>query len=142
MSGITLANAGLGIVHGLASPLGSYSDIPHGVACGTLVGAATKINIKCLKEMDESGHSSLLKYAQIGQLISENSTEDIDYCTKILIDRIDEWVDFLKIPKLSEYGVQEGDIDKIISETGNKNNPVKLERKMKRSCWTVIERCR
>ena len=52
LSGITLANAGLGIVHGLASPLGSYSDIPHGVACGTLVGAATKINIKCLKEMD------------------------------------------------------------------------------------------
>ncbi|WP_425411739.1 hypothetical protein [Methylomicrobium lacus] len=40
---------GLGSVHGLASPLGAYFPIPHGVVCGTLVAAATKVNVEAMQ---------------------------------------------------------------------------------------------
>lgn len=53
MSGLALANAGLGIVHGLASPLGGFFPIPHGVVCGTLVAEATRANIRALREAAE-----------------------------------------------------------------------------------------
>jgi len=46
LSGINLAQTGLGSVHGLASPLGAFFPMPHGVVCGTLVAEATAINIK------------------------------------------------------------------------------------------------
>ena len=52
LSGITLAQTGLGSVHGLASPLGAFFPIPHGVVCGTLVAAATRTNIIALRERD------------------------------------------------------------------------------------------
>jgi hypothetical protein len=52
MSGICLAQAGLGAVHGLASPLGAFFPIPHGVVCGTLVASATACNIAALEARD------------------------------------------------------------------------------------------
>ena len=68
-SGITLAQAGLGSVHGLASPLGAYFPIPHGVVCGTLVAAATRVNIRALRARAPDS-PALRKYAEAGLLLS------------------------------------------------------------------------
>ncbi|MBD3199739.1 MAG: iron-containing alcohol dehydrogenase, partial [Candidatus Lokiarchaeota archaeon] len=68
MSGITLANAGLGIVHGLASPIGGLFEIPHGVVCGTLLAEATKINIEKLKTKGSQARPALEKHAEVGAL--------------------------------------------------------------------------
>jgi len=131
MSGITLANAGLGIVHGLASAIGGLYDIPHGVICGTLLAEATKINIKKLQEQDSSGKEGLKKHADIGALLSEDKTEEIgktdENCSK-LVNILDRWTQELKIERLGKYGIKMEDIGIIIEKVGLKNNPVKLEK--------------
>jgi alcohol dehydrogenase class IV len=128
LSGITLANAGLGVVHGLASPIGSYYDIPHGVACGTLVGIATRVNIETLRQNKNANNHHLQKYATIGKLLSNDTFEDIDDCCDYLIEKIEEWIEVLQIPGLGSYGFKESDIEKVVNGTGNKNNPVTLEK--------------
>ena len=126
LSGITLANAGLGIVHGLAAVMGGYFHIPHGVVCGTLVAPATGMTIDLLKARDPE-NSALHKYAKIGALLTESQNTDVVACCGLLLEKLDEWTDLLQLPLLSDYGIQDTDLDKIIAETGNKNNPVALE---------------
>lgn len=131
ISGITLANAGLGIVHGLASPIGGYFDIPHGVVCGTLLSEATKMNIKRLQDKKLIGRDVLRKYAQVGALIVGKNNideEKIDYYCSILTNSLDNWTDQLELDRLGKYGIIMEDIDKIISKTGMKNNPVNLKK--------------
>ncbi|HXK66519.1 MAG TPA: iron-containing alcohol dehydrogenase, partial [Spirochaetota bacterium] len=124
ISGITLAHAGLGVVHGLASPLGALFNIPHGVACGTLLALATKATIKKLQVLGDSYY--IKKYAAISELLTgHKSTSDQEACS-MLIATLEEWVDILHIPRLSEYGVREVDFAAIIKEGSNKNNPAPL----------------
>ncbi len=128
ISGITLANAGLGIVHGLASPIGGFFDIPHGVVCGTLIGAATRVNIEGLKKSREKGEIGLKKYTEVGALLTKCDSNDIDLCCRLLIEKLEGWIDELKLPPLSEYGIKESDLNRIIDGAGNKQNPVKLDK--------------
>ncbi|MFP4371288.1 MAG: iron-containing alcohol dehydrogenase, partial [Halanaerobium sp.] len=132
ISGITLANAGLGIVHGLASAVGGYFDIPHGIVCGTLLAEAVKLNIRLLRENNNIFY--LKKYAKAGAVLSGENNLDINspqsinrYCD-LLIDILAEWTAKLNISRLGEYGVSEDDLDKIAAKAGNKNNPVQLDK--------------
>jgi alcohol dehydrogenase class IV len=128
LSGITLAQVGLGSVHGLASPLGAYFPIPHGVVCGTLVSAATEVNIKALQAREPS-HPALVKYAQVGRLLSEqDGLNDADART-VLIGLLAEWSEGLQLPKLKRYGISESDFPLIIANSRGSSmqtNPIVL----------------
>ena len=131
MSGITLANAGLGIIHGLASPIGGMFKIPHGVVCGTLLSEATRINIEMLQKQGSEGRKGLRKHAQIGALLTgkyhvEESMIDF-YCSK-LIETLKIWTKQLKIDPLGKYGIKNKDVEKIVEKAGLKNNPVSLSK--------------
>ncbi|MCV5836387.1 iron-containing alcohol dehydrogenase, partial [Escherichia coli] len=42
--GLALANAGLGVIHGLAGPLGGLSRASHGALCGSLLPFGLALN--------------------------------------------------------------------------------------------------
>jgi len=130
LSGIILANVGLGIVHGFASSIGGLFNIPHGVVCGTLLANSTKMNIKRLEQLGAEGENGLLKYAIVGALITgKESFEAINvphYCS-VLLKTLEDWTKQLNIDRLSKYGITTTDIDDIIEKTSLKNNPVHLK---------------
>jgi len=128
LSGITLAQAGLGSVHGLASPLGAFFPIPHGVVCGTLVGHATAVNIRALRSR-EPASPALHKYAQVGRLLTGLQGED-DAAADALVDLLHDWDARLQLPHLGDFGMTAGEVDRVVrnSRGGSmRTNPIVLE---------------
>jgi alcohol dehydrogenase class IV len=127
LSGIALANAGLGTVHGFASSIGGFFDIPHGVICGTLIGEVNRMNIQKLTSI-ENKNPVLNKYIRLSKLINNTSNKSESYYLQFLIDYINQLVINLKIPSLSKFGISINVIDKIVNQTSNKNNPINLSK--------------
>ncbi len=116
ISGITLTNAGLGTVHGFASVLGGYYEIPHGIVCAKLLLPTLEKTISKL----EKNSIYFSKYKKITELIS--------YENKDLITYLYELKNLIKLPDLKDFGITEKDYEKIAVETSCKNSPVKLEK--------------
>jgi alcohol dehydrogenase len=128
LSGITLAQVGLGSVHGLASPLGAFFPIPHGVVCGTLVAEATRMNIYTLRER-EPDHPALDKYARLGAVLGGADPKDRESAWQVLVEVLADWTERLEIPRLSRYGIGHGDIRRIVLNSRGssmKTNPIVL----------------
>lgn len=128
LSGITLAQAGLGSVHGLASPLGAFFPIPHGVVCGTLVAAATEKNIRALYERAPRS-MALEKYAQAGRLLSGRDGLTREAAWEVLVRTLGDWTERLRLPRLGSYGVGESDLATIVANcrgSSMKTNPIVL----------------
>jgi alcohol dehydrogenase class IV len=128
LSGITLAQTGLGSVHGLASPLGAFFPIPHGVVCGTLVAAATRVNIEALQAR-EPENPALDKYVRLACLLCDTRFSDAQKAYDALIDLLETWVRQLDIPRLGRFGVKENDFARIVANSRGssmKTNPVVL----------------
>jgi alcohol dehydrogenase len=128
ISGITLAQTGLGSVHGLASPLGAFFPIPHGVVCGTLVAAATEVNIRAMRER-EPENPALEKYACLGSLLSGEEHLSNEEAWDALVETLSDWTQRLGLPTLGHYGVKPSDSETIIANSRGssmKTNPVVL----------------
>ncbi|MBI5450605.1 MAG: iron-containing alcohol dehydrogenase [Gammaproteobacteria bacterium] len=140
LSGITLSQVGLGSVHGLAAPLGAFCPIPHGVACGTLVAAATRVNIEALKaRLPDS--PALPRYAQAARVLSGQSLVSAEQARTVLIELLADWRQQLQLPGLSDYGVRREHLDHIVAHArGNsmKTNPVHL---LDDELRVILEQC-
>ncbi len=127
-SGITLAQTGLGSVHGLASPLGAFYPIPHGVVCGTLVAAATRINIEAMLAR-EPGNPALEKYARVAALLCREPFPSREAAWEALIALLDDWSAKMQLPTLDNWGIGHDDFPHIVANSRGssmKTNPVVL----------------
>ena len=127
-SGIVLANAGLGIIHGLAPALGSIFSISHGVVCGTLMGAGNAITLEKLRNLVDSNphyQDYIDKYSRLGILFSAPNRVHGD-AGKFFIDQLHQITDLLRLPRLAELGASYEDLDEVVKTASNKNNPAQL----------------
>lgn len=125
LSGISLANAGLGVVHGFASSVGAKVDIPHGALCGTLMGATNRVTLKKLLDVDP--YSAVVKkYAAVGKLFADEENRYGIYYAHHLVEVIEELTHQFSLPSLSGYGVTKEQVSEIVQHTSQKNHPVEL----------------
>jgi alcohol dehydrogenase len=128
ISGVTLANAGLGIVHGIAGPLGGLHPIPHGVICGTLLAPSMRVTLDTMRRTPERFGAALEKFSRVGRLFDDPAcNSSAGYCEDLLIDGLERLTRSLGIPTLSDFGLTDADCDAIIAVSASKNNPVKLD---------------
>lgn len=128
VSGISLAQNGLGSVHGLASPLGAFYPIPHGLVCGTLVAAATEINIHAMLSR-EPDNPALERYAQIADILVNNRHDNLEGAWHTLIKLLHQWTEALDLKKLSHFGLASTDLDHVVAHSRGssmKTNPIVL----------------
>jgi alcohol dehydrogenase len=130
-SGICLAQTGLGVVHGVASPLGALFPIPHGVACGATLAAATRVNVAAL-EQRQPENGALRRYAELGRLLAGGGPAALhdDLETRAaLIQTLEDWRARLGVPRLSTFGIAVADIPAIVADSHGssmKTNPIVL----------------
>lgn len=122
ISGIALANAGLGVVHGIAAVAGGLFRIPHGVVCAIMLPPATKITIEKCIETGQKG--ALEKYDELGKLLTNTFGDPPDRIG--LVDTLYRLREDLLIPRLGSFGIGESDICSIAEAAGCKNNAVSL----------------
>jgi alcohol dehydrogenase len=130
ISGLTLANAGLGSVHGLASPFGAFFPIAHGVVCGALLYDATRINIEAMMSR-EPENIALKKYVDVGRMMHPNELLNDNEARIKLLLLLKIWSESLKMPKLSIYGVKKSDISRLITNISGgsmSSNPIVLNK--------------
>jgi alcohol dehydrogenase class IV len=123
-SGICLANAGLGVVHGFASSIGGMYNIPHGLICGTLMAMANEVNVRELRR--RSINAAMKKYSILGKLFLDKKGKSDQYYVDGFIYYLHTLTHDLNLSGLRKYGLDEYDVEIICAKTENKNNPVKL----------------
>lgn len=105
VAGMAFSNVGLGLVHGMAHPLGSLFDIPHGVANALLLPTIMEWNMP----------SCLDKYPAIAEAMGVDiSGMTREEAAQAACDAVKALSIKVGIPQhLSEIGIKESDIDTL-----------------------------
>lgn len=123
--GLALANSGLGVVHGFASPLGGSWKAPHGALCAALLPHGMAANVAALRARAPL-HPALERYAAIAHLLTGRnhvSAEDgIDWVRALCAE--------LNLPRLRDWGIAQADLSGVVENAARASstqaNPLPL----------------
>lgn len=132
LSGMALANAGLGAVHGFAGPMGGMFPIPHGGICAALLPHSIQTNWLALRHRQPESRA-MVRMGELARMLTGSAQataeEGIHWIRTLVRD--------LNIPSLSQYGVDQESfdplIDKAMQSSSMKGNPIELTRDELRS---------
>jgi alcohol dehydrogenase class IV len=127
LGGLSLANAGLGAVHGFASPIGGRFAAPHGAVCAALLPAVMRANLDALRARDP-GSPALARFDTVARLLTGDEHARAE-------DGL-AWLDGLRqalaIPRLSAYGISAAHADDLVEAASRassmRGNCIALER--------------
>ena len=124
-SGLALANAGLGVVHGFAAPLGGRFPGPHGAICAAILPYGMAKNLHALRARAPQS-VALRRYREVARQLTgrgDATAEDGIAWTREICQE-------LEIPPLKTYGIGEQDVPTLIAEAAKassmKGNPLAL----------------
>lgn len=109
IAGMGFSNVGLGLVHGMAHPLSAWYNIPHGVACASLLPSVMKYNKEYTGE----------KYREIAKALKVENVDSLtlEEARNAACEAIDQLSKDVGIPAtISELGVKKEDIESIAKD--------------------------
>jgi alcohol dehydrogenase class IV len=126
-SGLALANAGLGAVHGFAAPIGGMFPAPHGAVCGRLFPYVMAINVRAL-QVRAPESDALRRYDEIAQILTGDDSATADDG----VTWVQELCARLQVPGLASHGITSQDFPALVEKASvagsMKGNPIELTR--------------
>ena len=124
-SGLALANAGLGAVHGFAGPFGGAYGAPHGAVCAALLAPVFAANVRALEA--RAPHSpALARFQEVAILLTGQPAATADDAVAWLQALARD----LAIPSLAAYGYRADDAATVVAAakaaSSMKANPLPL----------------
>ncbi len=120
VSGMCLANAGLGAAHGIGAGLGAMLGVRHGIACGMLLPHVMRYNID----------KGITKYANLARVFSTNKFLNETEASYAAADKIASLCQYLGLPvRLGELGVKiemVKDLAKASMGSSMSKNPIEI----------------
>ncbi len=124
-SGMALANARLGAVHGFAGVIGGETSAHHGAICASLLPNVMAVNIQSLR-IHYPDHPALKRYAVIAQTLCGDQSASPESG----VDWVRSFCNHANIPRLSKLGLAVDQFEFVIEDSvkasSMKGNPVTL----------------
>jgi alcohol dehydrogenase class IV len=123
--GLCLANAGLGVVHGFAAPVGGMFEAPHGAVCAALLVPSLEVNLRALRGRAPD-HPAVARFRELAGWFTGRA----DAVPEEGIAWIADLCRALRVPGLARYGMTAEAVPALVERakaaSSMRGNPIAL----------------